>query len=122
MRGNYNVTHEDRRRFFQALLGLMRKPEDRWYDLISTDLCLSNCDDLLEELGYERDTCETNGWEGELWWTFCHPKAPSITFLASGYLGELSMCFSDYDDGEEPDVEALREVIKEHWGKYFEVV
>lgn len=122
MRGSYNTTHEDRRRFFRALCEMMRKPKDGWYDLISTQLCMSNCEDLLEELGYEKEYNETNGWEGELWMGFYHPTAPGITFQGSAYLGDLSMVFTGLDDGEEPDVEALRVVINEKWGKYFPVI
>ena len=58
MRGEYQVTHEDRRRFFHALLELCQSQVDK-VDLVSTQLCLCNCIDLLEELGYEQYEWET---------------------------------------------------------------
>ena len=52
MRGNYFTTNEDRRRFFHRLSQLCDKPTE-WCDLVSTQLSMYNCVDLLEELGYE---------------------------------------------------------------------
>ena len=51
MRGKYEVTHNDRIKFFHALLDLC-KPQTDSIDLISTQLSLCNCVDLIEELGY----------------------------------------------------------------------
>ena len=121
MRGSYNTTHEDRRRFLHALCQVITHPATH-YGLINTQLCMSNCKDLLEELGYEKEHSDTYGWEGELEMWFSHPKAPTIVLSASAYLGDLIMRFPCYDDGEEPNVETLGEAMKEHWGKYFEVV
>ena len=46
MRGNYNITDVDRIKFFHALLELCKDDSDG-VDLISTQLSLSNCLDLL---------------------------------------------------------------------------
>ena len=121
MRGEYKVLMSDRRIFYWSLLELMRKPNE-WLNMSSTSLNLCNCDDFLEELGYERGECDINGWEGDMWWNFDHPSAPSIVVNAEGYIASLRMAFSDVDDGKEIDTNALQQVIKEKWSKYFEIV
>ena len=121
MRGDYKYTSEERRRFFGGLLELCNKPNEK-IDLVSTQLSMCNCDDALQELGYERECCDINGWEGDMWWTFEHATAPSITVNAEAYNGGLDLMFSYIDDGEVPDVEALKELMIEKWGKYFPVI
>lgn len=121
MRGVYQVTDEDRRRFFHSLLELC-KPKVDSVDLISTQLSLSNCTDLLEELGYEQDSWECHGWEGEIYCRFSHRSAPEISFSAEAYNGDLSMWWTDVDNGGEVDEEKLKEVMREKWGKYFPVI
>ena len=121
MRGVYKITDEDRRRFFHSLLELCKNPRE-WQDLISTQLSMSNCDDLLEELGYERDEWEAHGWEGDVWGTCIHRTAPGITLRAEAYSGSLSIMFTGIDDEAEIDTEALKEAMREHWGKYFPVI
>lgn len=121
MRGVYVVTDDDRRKFFHALLKLCQNPRDS-QDLISTQLSMSNCCDLLEELGYDQDEWDVNGWEGDVWGTYTHRTAPSITVRAETYAGDLSIMFGGIDDEEEIDVDALKDLIREKWGKYFPVV
>ena len=121
MRGVYEITDEDRRRFFHSLLELCKNSRE-WQDLISTQLSMSNCDDLLEELHYERDEWDVNGWEGDVWGTYTHTTAPGITLRAEAYSGDLSVMFTGVDDEADIDVEALKEVMRKHWGKYFPVI
>lgn len=121
MRGDYKYTIEERRRVFWGLLELCRKPREK-IDLVSTQLSLCNCDDALEELGYERGDCDINGWEGDMWWTFDHVTAPSITVTACGYTGSLEIMFTGIDDAEDPDTELLKEVMRNKWGKYFHMI
>ena len=130
MRGSYKTTDEDRRRFFHALLQLCDNPQD-WCDLTSTQLSMCNCCDLLEELGYDQEDWDVNGWEGDVWGHYIHTKlvedevvedAPRIWVRAEAYSGELSVGFSGMDDGIEIDTEALKEAMRKHWGKYFPVI
>ena len=130
MRGNYQTTHEDRRRFFHGLLQLCNNPT-KWYDLVSTQLSMCNCADLLEELGYEQEDWDVNGWEGDVWGHYYHTKlvedeviedAPRIWVRAEAYSGSLDIGFSGMDDGIEIDVEALKELMRKYWGYYFPVI
>ena len=130
MRGNYRTTHEDRRKFFHGLCELCKNPTT-WYDLVSTQLSMCNCVDLLEELGYDQEDWDVNGWEGDVWGHYAHTKyiddevvedAPKIWVRAEAYSGSLDIGFSGMDDDEEIDTEALKELMRKHWGKYFPVI
>ena len=121
MRGKYIVTSEDRRKLFHSLCELCRSPFEQ-QDLISTQLSMCNCADLLEELGYNQEDLEVNGWEGELWGYYTHSTAPAIYVRAEAYDGSLTIGFSKADDDEKIDTDALKEVIRKYWGNYFPVV
>jgi hypothetical protein len=121
MRGNYETTHQDRIRFFHALLELC-KPQVDSVDLVSTQLSTCNCADLLEELGYDQDSWETVGWEGEIWAKYTHANAPAIHLSADAYCGRLDISWVGVADGEDIDIDAFKEVLVEHWGKYFPVI
>jgi hypothetical protein len=132
MRGNYQTTHEDRKKFFHGLCELCKNPTT-WHDLVSTQLSMCNCVDLLEELGYDQEDWDVNGWEGDVWGHYCHTKwneetcqaiedAPTIWVRAEAYSGSLDIGFSGIDDDKEIDTEALKELMREHWGKYFPVI
>lgn len=121
MRGIYNITDVDRIKFFHALLKLCKDDSDG-VDLISTQLSLSNCLDLLGELGYEPELNQTAGWEGETWWTCYHTSAPAISFNGSVFYGDLDMYWSDRDDDIEINIEAFKEIMREKWGRYFPVI
>lgn len=121
MRGNYETTHQDRIRFFHALLELC-KPQVDSVDLVSTQLSACNCADLLEELGYDQDYWETNGWEGEVWAKYIHVSAPAIRLSADAYCGRLDIGWAGIDDGEVIDKDAFTELLIECWGKYFPVI
>jgi hypothetical protein len=121
MRGNYETTHQDRIRFFHALLEL-RKPQVDSVDLVSTQLSACNCADLLKELGYDQDSWETVGWEGEIWAKYIHINAPAILLSADAYCGRLDIGWAGVDDGEVIDKDAFTEVLIECWGKYFPVI
>ena len=132
MRGNYHTTDEDRRQFFHGLIQLCDNPTE-WCNLVSTQLSMCNCADLLEELGYDQEDWDVNGWEGDVWGHYSHTKwdeetcqvieaAPGIWVRAEAYSGSLDIGFSGIDDGVEINVEALKRLMKERWGKYFPVI
>lgn len=129
MRGNYHTTDEDRRQFFHGLIQLCDNPTE-WCNLVSTQLSMCNCVDLLEELGYDQEDWDVNGWEGEVWGHYRHAQwdeetcqaiedAPGIWVCAEAYGGSLDIGFSGMRDDIEIDVEALKRLMKERWGKYF---
>ena len=121
MRGNYNITHEDRARFFCSLCELCEDDCDE-VNLIGTQLSLSNCVELMGELGYEAELQHTGGWESEAWWV-CEQKGyPSISFYASAYDGDLDMFWTGRDDAEDIEIESLKKLMRKHWGKYFPVI
>lgn len=131
MRGSYQTTHDDRRKFFHGLCELCRKPTES-LDLVSTQLSMYDCVNLLEELGYSQDDWNVNGWEGDTWGYYSHTKyiedevvedAPKIWVSADAYSGSLHIGFADMDDdNKEIDTEALKELMRKHWGKYFPVI
>ena len=121
MRGKYETTHQDRIKFFHALLELCKLQVDS-VDLVSTQLSACNCADLLEELGYDQDSWEVHGWEGEVWATYTHTNAPTIYLSADAYCGGLDIGWAGAADDEVIDVEALKRLMKERWGKYFPVI
>ena len=127
MRGSYTTTHDDRRKFFHGLLELCDKPID-WCNLESTQLSMHNCIELLGELEYEQEDWDVNGWEGDVWGHYIHygldgiEDAPRMWVRSEACSGELSIGFSGMDDGEEINTEALKELMRKHWGKYFPVI
>lgn len=121
MRGSYHLTDEDRRRFFRAMLEFT-KPKVDSIDLVSTQLNVCNCKDLLEELDYNQECWETNGWEGEIFAKYTHETAPAIFLSADAYVGYLDLSWAGLDDGEDIDTEAFKQVMREKWGKYFPVI
>ena len=120
MRGEYKFHNQDRIAFWLACHDLCKSDEGR-VELASTCLNLCNCEDALEELGYEREYNETNGWDMDFWWTFTAAGLPDIVVSGCGYTADLAIHFKGIDDGEEIDKAAFIERIQNKWGKYFPV-
>ena len=118
MRGQYKFTEQDRREFYYGLLQLIKSPLEG-VELSDTHLTLCNCEDALEELGYEREDCEIDGWEGDFWWYFYKDGAPTIRIGGDAYTARLDLSFRDADYGEEIDGGSLENVMREKWSKYF---
>ena len=119
MRGEYFTTDMDRRRFFHALNDFC-KDDVVEVDLMNSQLCLRDCLELLDELGYVYSDWEVDSGEGEIWVTcYCDDMA-YITFLSDGYLGRLKMFWSP--EPTQKDRDGLKELMKEHWGKYFTII
>ena len=121
MRGNYQTTNEDRRKFFHGIIELCKDNYDE-VDLVSTQLSLCDCLELLQELGYEPELQNTCGWEGEVWWICERQDYPSISFYASAHYGELDMYWTWRDDDVDIDMEKVKELMRKHWGKYFPII
>ena len=120
MRGKYKYGDVERGQFKAALLELCRNFDTRDdVDLSTTILSLHDCDCLLEEIGYDRDDYEINGWEGDIWTRYCHRRedAPILCVRACGYSGDLDLYFGDRYDEICINTEVLVEIIYEKWGK-----
>ena len=114
MRGSYNYTEQDRQDFVRKLKELC----ERWntfIDLCDTNLNLSNCQDFLEELGYNHYDSNTNGWEMDFWWMFEAEGLPKITVSGCGYTADLSIHFTTADHDIEFDVAPFMAKMKEVW-------
>lgn len=118
MRGEYRTTHDDRRRFFHSMCELCKDKVDE-VDMIGSQLCLRDCIELLDELGYCSGDWEVDAGEGEIWVTFYQEEYPPITVLSDGYLGKLEMFWSGRVS---VDSEKMKELMRKHWGKYFPVI
>jgi hypothetical protein len=121
MRGKYYTDSEDRRRFFHALCELCKDGVNE-VDMVGSQLCLRDCIELLDELGYCSGDWEVDAGEGEIWVTFYQEEYPFITVLSDGYLGRLKIFWSFWSDSGDINTEALKELIRKHWGKYFPVI
>lgn len=118
MRGTYQFTNQDRDRIFLALKDLIAQPSVT-ISLVGANVSLSDCQDALEELGYEQENADNNGWEMDFWWTFEAVDLPAIIVGGCGYNGDLHVYFKDRDlENPNIDTEALIQRIKERWAKY----
>ena len=117
MRGNYHTSHEERKRFFQGLSSACGREE---YDisLTNTNLCLRDCIELVQELGYEPADwdydCE------EIWITCYQENCPNLTVMSDGYIGSLKLFYQPSKDPQA--AEKIIELMRKHWGKYFPVI
>ena len=116
MRGFYNTTYKDRIEFYTFALQLVRKPQDL-VDMESSQLCMSDCETILKEIGYYAINKETNGWEGDMTWKYSHPEAPDITVTADAYTASLKMQFSAIEDGKEVNATIFEELLRNWWKK-----
>jgi hypothetical protein len=117
MRGNYHTGHEERGRFFHALLRICDRGESD-VDLVSSQLCLRDCIELIQELGYEPVDWEYDS--EEIWATCYQENCPRLTLMSNGYLGSLKLFYNQ--DADDADSEKLKELMRKHWGKHFPVI
>lgn len=119
MRGTYQFTNQDRDRIFFALRDLTNQTTFEAVSLVGANVSLSDCQDALEELGYEHVDSDTNGWEMDFWWFFEEEGLPGLIVSGCGYNGDLYIYFKEQDE-EKPniDTEALKQRIRERWAKY----
>ena len=118
MRGSLYTGLEERRRLFYILDSeICRKRNDK-VDMIPSNLCLRDCVELFDELGYVAD--EWTYDSEEIWVSFRQKDCPMFTIVSDGYLGTLNLLYNpDSDDANE---EKIKELMKTHWGKYFPVI
>ena len=118
MRGEYRTTHDDRIQFWIALHELCELKDD-FVKLSGTHLNLSNCQDLLEELGYELTNSDIGDWEMDFWWDFECEGLPDISVSGCGYTAGLNIRFTVLDMDEPIYIEKFIKRVQEKWGKFF---
>lgn len=121
MRGVYRTTNFDKYRFVIAIKDLCKEPTKE-ISLIGAQLSLSDCDTLLQQLGYYIENSDNNGWEMDFWWFFSHNEdsnMPGITVGGCGYTGDLWIAFTDRDRKNEEELklctDLLMDMISAKW-------
>lgn len=74
--------------YFQFII--FRLKEDKNYDGRIKSMTPSEVNDNLEELGWRRESFDTNGWQQDTWMTYYHMNYPfGIVVAYSGYYGDM---------------------------------
>ena len=119
MRGTYQFTNQDRDRIFFALRDLINQRPYDSVSLVDANVSLCDCQNALDELGYEYVDWDNNGWEMVFWKIFEAVGLPAIMVGGCGYTVDLYIYFKDKDlENPDIDTEALRQRINERWEKY----
>lgn len=106
MRGSYHITEEDKKTLtfiIEALINHLKVHSGDDIEEVSLNcLNVGPCQviEVLEDLGYERISFDSNGWEGDSWWSFSKEGEVPVGIFYSGYSFEMSMSLNK-DDMEE---------------------
>lgn len=79
----------------------LRNHKEKIFDLrkLSWYCAPSDVEDYLIELGWERDSFDTNGWQQDTWYYYSHKDYPfEIVMEYSGFYGGLKLYRGDIDD------------------------
>lgn len=102
MRGKYHMCPWEIEKWKQELsVVIARLSYNQRHEefLTNWDLCPANVCKTLEELGWEQDNMEDNGWQHDTWYYFCHPDYQwALVFYYEGYTFEMKIYRSDIDD------------------------
>lgn len=102
MRGRYQMMEWEQEKWKQELSAIITRltynPRHE-EDLTNYDLCPANVCKTLENLGWEQDDMDDNGWQHDTWYRFSNPDYPfELTFYYEGYTFEMKLYRSDIDD------------------------
>ena len=61
----------------------------------------SDVDEILQLLGYNRDTFDTNGWEQDTWYYYSKPDTRGLCMFYSGFYGTLTLSLWETETEEE---------------------
>ena len=102
MRGQYNLTPEEHEEYLPYIAKILTELEEDQRATISlAHLNIAPChvDDLMEELGWERDDFESNGWQCDCWYYYSRPEVDyTIVMYYEGFTFNLEMHRGDIDD------------------------
>ena len=102
MRGRYQMLDWELEKWKQELSGaITRLSHDKHYQENFTylDICPANIESALEEMGWESDEQENNGWQNDCWIYFAHEDYDfGLVLYYCGYTFELKLYRSDIDD------------------------
>lgn len=69
---------------------IFRLEEDEEYEVKIKNMTPSEMNDNLEDLGWNRESFETNGWQQDTWMTYRHKDYSfGIVVAYGGYYGDM---------------------------------
>ena len=102
MRGRYLMLPWEQEKWKQELSAIIDKlsyNQRHEENLTNYDLCPANVCQTLENLGWEEEDLDVNGWQHDTWYRFSHPTYPfGLVFYYEGYTFEMKLYRSDIDD------------------------
>lgn len=95
MRGRYNLMDWEIQKWkYKITTEIGRLARDGTYeaDLTSWDICPANVCQILELLGWEEDNFDKNGWQCDVWYTYCHQDYPfKLVLFYQGFIFEMKL-------------------------------
>jgi hypothetical protein len=102
MRGRYHMMDWELEKWKQELsVVIARLTWDKQHkeNFTHLDICPANIEKSLEEMGWETEEQEENGWENDCWIYFTNEDYDfGLTLYYQGYTFELKLYRSDIDD------------------------
>ena len=104
MRGIYNLTEEELDLYtgtIQAIIERLCSPFSRraQIELSKLDIAPCHVDDILKNLGWTRESFESNGWENDTWYYYTNTAYDfGLVMFYCGYTFKLVLYRTDIDD------------------------
>ena len=102
MRGKYTLTNREKNRYtglLTKILEELNKDQRLTVSLSEEDIAPCHVDNLMKELGWERDDFESNGWQCDCWYYYSRPEVDyTIVMYYEGFTFNLEMHRGDIDD------------------------
>lgn len=97
MRGSWHLTQEEKDKYVPFIKESIKKLKagEENIDLTKTELTPNDVGDILEELGYDRISFETNGWEMDFWIEYGKFEEKKLIVSGCGMTFDLIMRFTD---------------------------
>ena len=102
MHRSYSLTNMDKEALAPYFRGLIHELTSNTIDCVELsylNIGPSQCTDILESLGYERDDdWDTNGWEQDTWYYYTKEGYSKLCLRYCGYDGEIKLCLCEEDE------------------------
>ncbi len=102
MRGRYHMMDWELEKWKQELSGVIARlscNKQHQEDFTHLDICPANIEKTLEEMGWESDEQDENGWQNDCWIYFSNEDYDFVLVLYyCGYTFELKLYRADSDD------------------------